>query len=30
MDPVYRVRDLATADGLTFDAWIQQYMPDSQ
>ena len=28
MAPVYRVRDLATADGLTFDAWIQQYMPD--
>ncbi len=28
MDPVYRVRDLATAEGLTFDAWIQQYLPD--
>jgi hypothetical protein len=28
MDPVYRVRDLATADGLTFDAWIRQHLPD--
>lgn len=30
MDPVYRVRDLAAADGLTFDAWIRQYIPDMQ
>lgn len=28
LEPVYRAVDLAKADGLTFDAWIQQYKPD--
>lgn len=28
LDPVYRAMELAKADGLTFDAWIQQYKPD--
>lgn len=28
LEPVYRAVDLAKADGLTFDAWIQQYRPD--
>ena len=28
IDPVYLAMELAKADGLTFDAWIQQYKPD--